>query len=216
MDFIQKILISIPGIIIALTVHEYAHALVADKLGDKTPRFQGRLTLNPGAHIDPFGLICFLVLGIGWAKPVQVNPNAFKDYYKDDLKVSLAGPLSNFLVALILGVIYPILLILGLKGLLTGGLFVVLNKMFMSAISLNIILGIFNLLPLPGLDGFSILRDLKIKGFYEIQEKLYRYQFVILIAVIVFAGPIISIPTNFIFNIILNISSSILKLLLMI
>ena len=98
----------IPAMLVAFTFHEYAHALVADRLGDKTPRFQGRLTLNPLAHIDPFGFIAVLVFGFGWAKPVQTNPSAYKDYRKDDLKVSLAGVTANLIVAIIAAVIYAL------------------------------------------------------------------------------------------------------------
>ena len=94
-------ILMIPGMLIAFTFHEYAHAYVADKLGDKTPRFQGRLTLNPIAHIDPIGFIAVLIFSFGWAKPVQTNPSAYKNYHKDDLKVSLAGPIANFLVAIV-------------------------------------------------------------------------------------------------------------------
>ena len=98
---IYEKLIIIPAIIIAFTFHEYAHAKVADKLGDKTPRFQGRLTLNPAKHIDPIGFILVLIMGFGWAKPVETNPSMFKDYYKDDLKVSLAGPMMNLLLSIV-------------------------------------------------------------------------------------------------------------------
>lgn len=214
MDFLMNILLSVPGIIIALTVHEYAHAFMADRLGDKTPRFQGRLTLNPSSHIDPIGLICFLGLGIGWAKPVQVNPSAFKDYYKDDLKVTIAGPIANFLVALVLGIIYPFFMLLGVRGgMLAGSVFGVLNSMILLAMQLNVVLGVFNLLPIPGLDGFTILRDLRIKNFYQIEETLYRYQFLILIGIIVFGGRLISSMSNVIFRGILKISFLIMNLL---
>ena len=105
MNSILNMILMIPGMLIAFTFHEYAHAYVADKLGDKTPRFQGRLTLNPIAHIDPIGFIAVLIFSFGWAKPVQTNPSAYKNYYKDDLKVSLAGPIANFLVAIVIAVI---------------------------------------------------------------------------------------------------------------
>ena len=86
-EILNKILM-IPAILLAFTFHEYAHAITADRLGDKTPRFQGRLTLNPIVHIDPMGFLLILLVGFGWAKPVQTNPSAYKNYYKDDLKVS--------------------------------------------------------------------------------------------------------------------------------
>ena len=105
MNSLLNIILMIPGMLIAFTFHEYAHALVADRLGDKTPRFQGRLTLNPLVHIDPIGFLAVVFFRFGWAKPVQTNSSAYKNYYKDDLKVSLAGPVMNFLVAIVLSVI---------------------------------------------------------------------------------------------------------------
>ena len=107
---LQQIILTIPAILIGFTFHEYAHAKMADKLGDKTPRFQGKLTLNPFVHIDPLGFLFILIAGIGWAKPVETNPSAFKRYYKDDLKVSLAGPIANFIVAVVAAVLYGIYL----------------------------------------------------------------------------------------------------------
>ena len=109
-QILGKILM-IPAILLAFTFHEYAHAITADRLGDKTPRFQGRLTLNPIAHIDPIGFILILIAGFGWAKPVETNPSAYKNYYKDDLKVSIAGPIAN----LILGIIFAILTVMFAK-----------------------------------------------------------------------------------------------------
>src|SRR5665647_1476491 len=115
-QILDKILM-IPAILLAFTFHEYAHAITADRLGDKTPRFQGRLTLNPIAHIDPIGFILILIMGFGWAKPVQTNPSAFKNYYKDDLKVSVAGPIAN----LILGFLFAIFTVLFWKYSPTQG-----------------------------------------------------------------------------------------------
>ncbi len=109
MNSILNMILMIPGMLIAFTFHEYAHAYVADKLGDKTPRFQGRLTLNPIAHIDPIGFIAVLIFSFGWAKPVQTNPSAYKNYHKDDLKVSLAGPIANFLVAIVVALIIGVI-----------------------------------------------------------------------------------------------------------
>ena len=126
MSFLQNIIFMIPAILIGFTFHEYAHAKVADKLGDKTPRFQGRLNLNPINHLDPLGTLLILFCGIGWAKPVQVNPSAFKNYYKDDLKVSIAGPIANLIVAFIGTILYFALRIIAGYGLLGGALLPVL------------------------------------------------------------------------------------------
>ena len=205
MGYILSKILMIPAILLGFTFHEYAHAKMADKLGDKTARFQGRLNLNPLTHIDPLGFLMILVAGIGWAKPVQVNPAAFKDKYKDDLKVSLAGPLANLGVALFGGVLLFIVMALVFSNILTGALSQILYDISMQIIYINVMLFIFNLLPLPGLDGWSVFRDLSPKHFYRVSDKVYQYQFIILIAIVVVGAPIISIPVKFVSNQIINI-----------
>src|SRR6056297_2015937 len=96
----RQILLSIPAVFLAIIFHELAHAITADKLGDPTPRSYGRLTLNPLAHLDLFGLIAFLLIGFGWAKPVPINPNYFKDPKKGNILVSISGPLANIFIAI--------------------------------------------------------------------------------------------------------------------
>ena len=191
-DFISKLL-SIPAILIGFTVHEYAHALIADRLGDKTPKFQGRLTLNPLVHIDPFGFLAILIFGFGWAKPVQTNPSAFRHGYKDDLKVSLAGVVANILTAFIFAFITAIVYALFFNRSLSTqaasfGRYIE-NALYL-VIYINVMLSIFNLLPIPGLDGFHILRDIFPKFFYKNAEILNRYQYVILIVLLlpIFGG----------------------------
>ncbi len=209
MGFLQNIIFMIPAVLIGFTFHEYAHAKMADKLGDKTPRFQGRLNLNPINHLDPIGTILILFFGIGWAKPVQVNPSAFKNYYKDDLKVSIAGPIANLIVAFFGTVLYFILMVISRYGILGGSLLPVLVIITNYIITINVTLFVFNLLPLPGLDGFSILRDLSPKHFYKVSESLYRYQFLIFIAIIVVGGSIIRIPSQLILKLLSSIVGSI-------
>ncbi|WP_078682184.1 MULTISPECIES: site-2 protease family protein [Clostridium] len=184
-------LLIIPGILAGLTFHEYAHALVADKLGDKTPRFQGRLTLNPIAHIDPIGFLALLIFQFGWAKPVQVNPSAFKKYYKDDLKVSLAGPLANVVVAFISALLAVLFEKLVLKMSLNMPVLAIIYTILKLSVYINCRLAVLNLIPLPGFDGFHILRDLFPKVFYNFAEKVYNYQVIIMI--IFFVTPISSI-----------------------
>lgn len=205
MGYIYSKILMIPAILLGFTFHEYAHAKMADKLGDKTARFQGRLNLNPLTHIDPLGFLMILVAGIGWAKPVQVNPAAFKDKYKDDLKVSLAGPLANLGVALFGGILLFIVMVLVFSNILTGALSQILYGITIRIITINVMLFIFNLLPIPGLDGWSVFRDLSPKHFYRVSDKVYQYQFIILIAIVVVGAPIISIPVKFISNQIINI-----------
>lgn len=196
-QILEKVLM-IPAILVAFTFHEYAHAWVADKLGDKTPKFQGRLTLNPLVHIDIVGFIMILVANFGWAKPVQTNPRAYKNYYRDDLKVSIAGPVANLIVAIVFAIIT------GLTYRFIGDISKGLNLLYIilvildNIIRINIMLFFFNILPLPGLDGFHIFRDLFPSKFYRVAESIYRYQMLILIIFIAtpLAGYIIGTPTK--------------------
>lgn len=206
-----SIILSLPAVLLAFTFHEYAHARIADALGDKTPRFQGRLTLNPIAHIDPIGFLMLLFFKFGWAKPVQVNRNAFRNYYKDDLKVSLAGPMANLILAVIAAFVYEFL-IRFYPSLNAGLIYTLISIIVQLTIIININLAIFNLLPLPGLDGFSILEDLFPRTFAKYSDQLYRYQFIIFIALVFAGGRILMIPSNFIYNIIMKIASAIVFL----
>lgn len=177
---LDKILI-LPAILIGLTVHEFAHAYAADRLGDKTPKFQGRLSLNPFIHLDPIGFLMIILVGFGWAKPVQTNPGAYRNFYKDDLKVSLAGPLSNLLVAFLAAVATGVLLRTGILDMTVAeNMSSVIISMLSAVISINCMLFVFNLIPLPGMDGFHVLRDLFPSVFDRVSDTLYRYQFLIL------------------------------------
>lgn len=210
-DTLLQIILIIPGMLLAFTFHEYAHALVADRLGDKTPRFQGRLTLNPISHIDPIGFVAVLLFRFGWAKPVQTNPSAYKNYYKDDLKVSLAGPIANFLVAIIMSIILGFFAKYA-QGVLPDVLSKVIYSMIFFAIVVNVNIGLFNLIPIPGLDGFSLLRDLKPSFFHRYEEKFYQYQMLIMIGLIFVGGRIIQIPANLILSGLLNVASQVVNL----
>lgn len=204
-------IILIPAILIAFTFHEYAHAFVADKLGDKTPRFQGRLNLNPITHIDPVGFILVLLFGFGWAKPVQTNPSAYKNYYKDDLKVSLAGPAANFLVSIVATIVLVLFVRFG-HGI-PMALYRVLESMIYSILTLNVFLGLFNLIPVPPLDGFSILRDLYPKVFYKYENMYYQYQMIIMMVLIFVGGRIIQVPGRIIINMLYSFGNLILNFL---
>ncbi|WP_291745990.1 site-2 protease family protein [Clostridium sp.] len=193
------IILKIPAILIAFTAQGYAKALVADKLGDKTPRFQGRLTLNPAAHIDLMGFILILIASFGWTKPLNTNPSAYKRGYKDAIKVSIAAPLANLLVGFIATILY-VATFRFLSNILSDTTYFILSTMIMLIASINVSLFVFNLLPIPGLAGFEIFRDLWPKTFYKVSDKIYQYQFLILIAIIFIGGTILSIPVGFILN----------------
>ena len=151
--FDPDMLFRIPALLIALTFHEYAHARVASALGDPTPRLMGRLTLNPIPHLDPIGLIMLWLFKFGWAKPVPVNPSYFRDAKQGMLLVALAGPLSNILLAFSAAILIEVLFQFHLLG---GGLGEILRLTYIY----NIILAIFNLLPIPPLDGAKIISSL--------------------------------------------------------
>ncbi|MDP4177482.1 MAG: site-2 protease family protein [Bacillota bacterium] len=198
-------LFSIPAILLGFTFHEFAHALVADRLGDRTPRFQGRLTLNPVVHIDIVGFILIMLTGFGWAKPVQINPNAYKHYYKDDLKVSIAGPIANILLAFVFAIItsiYTHFIYRYIPLYLSNPLKVIL----LSIILTNCSLFVLNLIPIPGFDGFHILRDLSPAVFIKIEDALYQYQMIIWIALVFLLSNFISVPSYALYNLFIKIT----------
>ena len=157
MDTIINIICSLPAVLAAFTIHEYAHAKTADALGDPTPRMTGRVTLDPFAHIDWIGLVCLLVAGFGWGKPVQVNSSYFKKPRRDSVLVAVAGPLSNLMLALLSGVVYVILLRFYIR---MGAVGEVLMRIVLPFVSWNTLLFAFNIIPVPPLDGYKV-----IKGF---------------------------------------------------
>ena len=174
-DFsLTGLIAGLPGLIIALVIHEYAHAKAADVMGDFTPRMTGRLTLNPMAHIDPIGLIMLLAVRFGWAKPVMINARNFRNWRQGELLVALAGPVANLLVAFISLLAMAVLFKL---GMFSEGVRLVLSMMVL----FNINFAIFNMLPLPPLDGSKVLMVLLPGRLAYKLMSLERYSFIILI-----------------------------------
>ena len=170
--FGPDMIFAIPGLLLAMTIHEYAHARVAVAMGDFTPRMTGRLTLNPVAHIDPIGLLMLFFAQFGWAKPVMINARNFKDWRKGELYVSLAGPAANLVTAFI-----ALLLLAAV-----GGQAVWLYNVLKLIVLYNINFAVFNMIPLPPLDGSKVLMSfLPGRWAYELM-RLERYSFLILIA----------------------------------
>ena len=200
---LEKILI-IPGILIAFTVQGYAKAKMADKLGDKTPRFQGRLSFNPLDHIDIMGFIMILLAGFGWTKPVETNPNAYKNGYKDAVKVTYASLFSTLIVAFIFSLIFTLWLKLGIY--LNVSSFMIITYALKFIVEININLFIFNLLPLPGLAGFDLFRYLSPRNFYKYSGMIYDYQLYILIAFVVLGKYVLAIPSGLIEGLFLKIA----------
>ena len=154
LGFLSRLILQIPALLVAVTVHELAHAVVADRLGDPTARRLGRITLNPLPHIDPLGAIAFVLAGFGWAKPVPVNAHNLPHPVRDMAWVALAGPISNFVTA------FVALVAVRLLGHLGGALPIVtepLAGVLFWTYVFNLALGIFNLIPLPPLDGGHFL-----------------------------------------------------------
>lgn len=179
--FLQSLVLKIPALLLAVTVHEVAHGWVADRLGDPTARLAGRLTLNPLPHIDPFGAICFVLAGFGWAKPVPVDPRNLQRPVRDMALVGAAGPLSNFALAF-LG-----LLALGVLPWPAIGPFVgrPLLGMLQYIYLFNLALGIFNLIPLPPLDGGHFLPYLLPRGSWRWHHRLAQYGPMILLILVI-------------------------------
>lgn len=174
-DFsLTGLIAGLPGLVIALVIHEYAHAKAADVMGDFTPRMTGRLTLNPMAHIDPIGLIMLFVVRFGWAKPVMINARNFRNWRQGELLVALAGPVANLLVAFISLLAMAVLFKL---GMFSEGVRLVLTMMVL----FNINFAIFNMLPLPPLDGSKVLMVLLPGRLAYKLMSLERYSFIILI-----------------------------------
>lgn len=172
-----EILFLVPAILFAISIHEFAHGAMAYGLGDPTPKYQGRLTLNPLAHLDPLGAIMLLVFRFGWAKPVQVNPLYFKDRRKGMMLVAFAGPLANITSAFIFYQIYQIVppLLPNLTSASIVAIFLEIN------IAINISLAAFNLLPFPPLDGSKILGGFLPLKYRLSFERLAQFSPVVLI-----------------------------------
>ena len=181
-----SLLISVPGVLIAITFHEFAHAFAADKLGDDTAKREGRLSLNPLDHLDPIGTVLLLFAGFGWGKPVHVDPRNYTRRFsmeKGEAIVSIAGPVMNFAVAIVFALIYcAIFKFSGLSFLssTTGG---VIMSIIGATISINIGLGLFNLIPLPPLDGSKVIMPFlpyKAKSWFINNEQIFYIIFVVL------------------------------------
>jgi len=189
-NFITELIILAPPLLFALTLHEFAHGFIAYRLGDPTARDAGRLTLNPLKHLDPLGTIAFFFIKFGWAKPVPVNPSYFQNPKKDMLWVALAGPLTNLALAVISAIltkgIWLLATILPYSSA-TEAILVPLNSMLIASVWINLVLCIFNFLPIPPLDGSRILMGLLPNNLALSYMRIERFGFIIII-VLAFSG----------------------------
>ncbi len=171
MDF-NQISLFLPGAVIGLTIHEYAHAFVAYKLGDNTAKLQGRLTLNPLKHIDWLGFMLIVIAGFGWAKPVSINPENFKKKHRDEILVSLAGPVSNLLLAIVFFLITRVFIS---SSMIQTEFGVTLTNLLFVSGYINIALFVFNLIPIPPLDGSHLYSTYLHKMNPVLMNNIYKY-----------------------------------------
>ena len=216
---LSELIYSIPALLIALTIHEFAHGYVSYQLGDPTPKEDGRLSLNPFRHLDPLGTLSLFLFKFGWAKPVQVNPYYYKNQKRDMVSVALAGPMSNFILAFLSIFCYYgcLKLVLSYDIILNNFTFSIIDYLmnfFSYLMSYNLGLAIFNLIPLPPLDGSKLLNALLPDEFYFNFMRYERY-FTPLIFILLFSGLLdtpLSLINQAIFDFMSNISLFIFNL----
>ena len=203
-----QLLYTLPGILIGLTVHEWAHAYAAYRLGDPTARNLGRMTLNPLAHIDPFGFLCLLLVGFGWAKPVPVNSRNFQNYKRDDIIVSLAGIAMNLVTAFL----FTFVLYGGMKlGLSGNAAFVTI---FYGIVYINLSLMLFNLIPIYPLDGSHVLESLLARKAPKVFLFLRQYgQYILILLLLTGAiSGVLGTVAGWIFSLFSNAAIAVLSL----
>jgi len=190
--------------VISITLHEYAHAWMANRLGDPTPAQQGRLTPDPRAHIDPLGFILIFLIGFGWGRPVIYNPYYLKDPLRDELKIALAWPAMNILLALV-GI-----MILIVYSLILPGIQDLVTVFFMQFAFMNIALAVFNMIPLPPLDGYRLIKMIAPRMVSKVE--MYGQYILIWFVLIFVRGPGAGLLRSYI----IGVSSWIFQLLYMI
>ena len=179
-------LLMLPGIVIGLSLHEFGHAIVSTKLGDPTPKSQGRVTINPLAHIDPLGMLALFFAGFGWGVPVQINPSYYKHRRRDEALVAVAGVCMNLLIVVLTTVALRFIVHLAPMRFLGSSVGSVLFEILENIIIINIVLMFFNLLPVPPLDGFNLVTQIFDLSKYSWYRPLYSNGFLILIMLIMF------------------------------
>lgn len=185
MDWFMSTIIILPGIIVGISFHEFAHAKVADLCGDSTPKLQGRVTVNPMAHIDPIGFIALLFIGFGWGRPVIINPGNFKKPRFNELLVALAGVTMNLILAFLFMGILRLFYEFQSEFMFTErGM--ILGDVLIHVVIINIVLMVFNLLPIPPLDGFNIITQIFNLRNTNLYYQIYNKGFLILMVLILF------------------------------
>lgn len=201
LDTAFNLIFGLAALIVAITIHEYAHAWAAEHLGDPTPRLQGRLTLNPLAHLDPIGTILLILVRFGWGKPVQFDPFNLRNPRRDSALISIAGPISNILLATICALLIRL------------PVPVIITAFLVQLLYMNVMLGVFNLVPIHPLDGFKIVEGILPEEQAREWHGLERYGMIFLVFLLfpIFGSTapiqrIISPVINFFLNIFLPTS----------
>lgn len=205
-DWLQSTIIILPGIIIGLSFHEFAHAKVASLCGDPTPRLSGRVTVNPAAHIDPIGFIALLFIGFGWGKPVVINPGNFRNPRANELLVALAGVSMNLILAFVfMGALRLLYEAAPAFMLSEGGS--VATDILIHVVLINLVLMVFNLLPIPPLDGFNVLTQIFNLRNTELYYRIYDKGFLILMLFILLnvTGRILAPSVYFLYGLLTKI-----------
>ena len=214
---IFDLILSVPAVLLAITVHEFGHAFAAYKLGDDTPLRQGRLSLNPFDHVDPLGLAMLLFAHIGWGKPVQIDPRNYNrniSVEKADAIVSFAGPLMNFITAIVFALIYCAIMKFAGAVFVMSKIGIIIVSIIIYIITMNIGLGVFNLIPLPPLDGSKIFLPIlphNAKSWFIEHEQTFYFIFLI-IWITGSAGRLISPIIGWMTNKILGLAMTIFKI----
>ncbi len=201
-----EMLMTLPGLLLGFVFHEFAHAKTSDLLGDPTPRSQGRITLDPRAHIDIIGFIVMLIAGFGWAKPVITNPSYYKKPRRDDILVSVAGPFTNFLIAVVFMFIFKIFILTGAFQS-NQALWTNIRMVLLYTANINIVLFVLNMIPFPMFDGYHVISNIFNTWRYRFFNLLEQYgMFIfILLAVSGILARILSPIVNFVFINMLNL-----------
>lgn len=206
MNYIINKIIMIPMVLIALMFHELAHGFVSIKLGDPTPRLQRRMTLNPLAHLDPVGTLLMIFTGFGWAKPVEINPRYYKDPKKGMALTALAGPVANFLLAIIAMLIYGVCFVIYAKTGIFASSIDTIAILMVRFVQLNLCFMVFNFIPIPPLDGSRVLGIfLSNSAYFKLQQyERYSFMLIILLSAVGAFDYIIGGGVGIVFNAMLN------------